>query len=113
MRRLILLLILGLTVLGFPSFAGDVAVFESYKYLNVTTADNTVVKAAPGILAGIAVNGGTMGQIIVYDNTVCAGTIYATVASPTAGSTIPGGVKFTTGICVNTADNTNITVVYQ
>lgn len=100
-------------VLGFPSVVKVGAVFEYYSYNNITSAADTQVKGTAGILAGVVVNGGTMGAITIYNNTSCATTIIATIASPYGGQVIPFGVYAGTGICVKTAAATNITVIYK
>ena len=87
-------------------------VYERYKYVNVTTATTTLVKTGLGILAGITVNGGTLGAITVYDNTAAAGPKIATIAVSYAGQVIPFGVGFTTGLTVVTGAATDITVIY-
>ena len=92
---------------------GNTEVIEAYSYNNITTDTDTQVKSSPGVIAGVLVNGGTMGQITVYDNTSCSTTTVATIASPYAGQVIPLGIYASTGICVTTADNTNITVIYK
>jgi hypothetical protein len=127
MKRLLIALAL-VSLLPFASFAGDElepgvsglpsivkmgAVFEYYSYNNIATATDTQVKGSAGILAGIVVNGGTMGAITVYNNTSCATTTIATIASPYAGQVIPLGVYAGTGICVTTAGATNLTVIYK
>jgi|SRR3989304_4446539 len=87
---------------------------ENYSYRNITTATTTYVKSAPGTLAGILVNGGTMGSLTVADNTAAAaGTVIATIAAPYAGQVIPFGVRCSNGIGIVTGAATNITVVYK
>jgi hypothetical protein len=90
------------------------AVRETYAFSNITSNATTYVKSAPGVLAGILVNGGTMGSVTVKDNTaLVVGTTIATITSPFAGQVIPFGVNVSNGICIVTADNTNITVIYK
>ena len=112
MRRFILILVLSLLV-PIVVEAGDTAVFESYKYKNITTATNTVIKAAAGIIGGFVVNSGTMGTITLYDNTTCSTTKIATITAPTSGGIWPAGAKFTTGLCITTGAATDMTVFYQ
>ena len=122
MRRILLAVVAVLLVVGIgysyaePVFVqgGQVGVQENYKITNITaTNDNNVLKAGPGLFAGITVNGGTMGAIVAYDNTTCSGTTIGTWASPFASQVIPGGGVTTTGLCISTADNTNITVYWK
>jgi hypothetical protein len=86
---------------------------ERYNYTNVTASDNTIIKASPGMLAGMVVHGGTMGAITVYDNTTCSSGTIATIASPVAGQVIPFGVNTIRGLCIRTAAAMNITVVWK
>ena len=99
---------------GPPGFPEATLVAEGYSYNNITTATTTYVKSAPGVLAGILVNGGTMGQITVVDNTATiAGSTIATIAAPTSGQVIPFGIQCSTGIGIVTGDAMNITVIYK
>jgi len=113
------ILLISLTILALSAGAHSadlgMMVHENYRYTNISTADNTAVLAAPGILAGILVNGGTMGQVTVYDNVACTvgGTVVATIASPYAGQVIPFGVGMDTGISIRTAAATNLTVIWK
>jgi len=118
----VILLVLGAGGLAEVLFAaegdgpsmGIYNVRENYSYRNITTATTTYVKSAPGTLAGILVNGGTMGAITVKDNTATVtGSTVATIASPTAGQVIPFGIRCSNGIGIVTADNTNLTVIYK
>mgnify|MGYP001313563067 CR=1 FL=1 len=87
---------------------------EGYDYKSITAADNPVVKARPGLLAGIVVVGGTLGTLTVYDGVTCAGTVIVpTTATLVAGQIIPLGVVARTGICVTLSAATNLTVVYK
>lgn len=119
MKKMLFLVIL-LMVFAVPAQAvdwlagyGNTKVIEAYSYNNITTATNTQVLATAGVLAGIDVNGGTMGAITIYDAASCAGTTIATIASPYAGQVIPFGVYASTGICITTAAATNLTVIYK
>jgi hypothetical protein len=121
MKR-ILFAILALSILaGTIAFAaegdgpaqGIWTVRERYNYTNITASDNTIIKASPGMLAGMVVHGGTMGAITVYDNTACSSGTIATIASPVAGQVIPFGVNTVRGLCIRTAAAMNITVVWK
>jgi hypothetical protein len=93
---------------------GTWVVRERYNYTNITAADNTIIKASPGMIAGLVVNGGTMGAITVYDNTTCVGTgIVATIAAPIAGQIWPAGVNTIRGLCIRTATAMNVTVFWK
>jgi hypothetical protein len=93
---------------------GVFSVRERYNYTNITAADNTIIKTSPGMIAGLVVNGGTMGAITVYDNTTCVGTgIVATIAAPTAGMIWPAGANTIRGLCIRTEAAMNITVYWK
>ena len=81
---------------------------------NVASAATTVIKQGQGFLGQIVINGGTMGNITVYDNTEASGTIIATItgADLKTGMVFPYGCEFTVGLTVVTAGNTNITICY-
>jgi hypothetical protein len=92
---------------------GTWVVRERYNYTNITAADNTIIKASPGMIAGLVVNGGTMGAITVYDNTTCGTGTIATIAAPTAGMIWPAGANTIRGLCIRTAAAMNITVYWK
>lgn len=92
----------------------EIAEFASYA--NVTAADNNVVKSSAGKLQAIVINSvTTSGTITIYDNTVCAGAKIGTITAPFAGEVLTYGIRFTTGLCVNTGGSTNmdLTVAYH
>ena len=89
------------------------SVLESSNHTNIKTATTTTVKASAGRLAGVVVNGGTMGSVTIYDNSAGSGTKIATVAAPLAGMVLPYGCRVTTGITVVTAAATNLTVIWS
>jgi hypothetical protein len=86
---------------------------ERYTYTNITASDNTIIKASPGMIAGLVVNGGTMGAITIYDNTTCGTGTIATISSPFAGQVIPFGANTLRGLCIRTAAAMNITVLWK
>ncbi len=93
-----------------------VVVRERYNYRHISAADNTVIKASPGMFAGLTVNGGTTtGSITVYDNVTCVGstTIVAIVTAPSAGAIVPGGANMTRGLCVTTSTAMDLTVYWK
>jgi hypothetical protein len=110
-----------LFVLIVPSYAaegdgpgqGVFSVRERYNYTNITAADNTIIKTSPGMIAGLVVNGGTMGAITVYDNTTCGTGTIATIAAPTAGMIWPAGANTIRGLCIRTAAAMDITVYWK
>ena len=80
---------------------------------NITSDATTVVSARPCYLSHIVVNGGTMGAITIYDNSATGQTTVATIASPLAGQHYVYDAAMVYGLKVVTADNTNITVLWQ
>ena len=112
----VLLLIVSGAALAAPSNFTTVDTVQTYSYSNVTAADNNVVKSGKGILGRVTINSvTTSGTITIYDNTVCAGTKIATIASPFVGMSLPYGIWYTTGLCINTGSSTNmdLTVSYK
>jgi hypothetical protein len=100
---------------AFYDAGGLTTIQEAYESRFISSADNTVVKAGPGILAGIKVTGGTMGTVTVYDNTTCAGTVIDNAASTDiyAGLAMPYGSRAANGICVYTSAATKLVVIYK
>ena len=90
-----------------------VATACAYNATNITTATTTTIKTGSTFLSHIVVNGGTMGQISVWDNNASGGTVIATIASPLAGQTYVYDAGLALGCKVVTADNTNLTVLWQ
>ncbi len=111
-----LLLLTAGVALAAPSLFTTVDTVQTYTYSNVTAADNNAILSRKGILGRVTINSvTTSGAITIYDNTTCAGTKIATIASPFVGMSLPYGVWFTTGLCINTGSSTNmdLTVSYK
>jgi len=115
MRRILVLIVFVLLICVGVAHAVEMTgtVKEAYSYRNITTADNTVLGTSRTYLAGINVNGGTMGQIVVYDNTTCSGATIGTIAAPYAGQVIPYGILTNNGLCISTGAAMDVTVVYK
>lgn len=120
--RALFTVVIGLTLLtagvalGAPSLFTTVDTVQTYTYSNVTAADNNAILSRKGILGRVTINSvTTSGTITIYDNTTCAGTKIATIASPFVGMSLPYGIWFTTGLCINTGASTNmdLTVSYK
>jgi hypothetical protein len=82
----------------------------------ISSADNTVVKSSSGVLVGIRISGGTLGDITVYDNGVgCSGPVVDNVATAdlSAGQVIPYGRVMANGICVTTGAATRAYISYR
>ena len=85
----------------------------AFSAVNITTNTTTTVSARPCYLSHIVVNGGTMGTITVWDNNATTGAKVATISSPLAGQHYVYDAAMVYGLKVVTADNTNITVLWQ
>lgn len=90
-----------------------VATAFAFTAKNITTATTTTVSARPCYLSHIVVNGGTMGAITIWDNNATTGAVVATIASPLAGQHYVYDAAMVYGLKVVTADNTNVTVLWQ
>ena len=90
-----------------------VATAFAYSAVNITSDTTTTISARPCYLSHIVVNGGTMGAITVWDNNATTGAVVATIASPLAGQHYVYDAAMVYGLKVVTADNTNITVLWQ
>lgn len=91
---------------------GNEVVEFPYGYNYISTATTTVVKASPGVLHTITVNGGTAGTIIVYDDPAVAGTIIASFSSTNALATYILDAIFNTGLTIITSAATKVTVSF-
>jgi hypothetical protein len=90
-----------------------VGVAFAFTAKNITSNTTTTISARPCYLSHIVVNGGTMGTITVWDNNATTGAVVATISSPTAGQHYVYDAAMVYGLKVVTADNTNITVLWQ
>lgn len=91
------------------------------KYKYIATATTTPVTDGPSFLNSVIVNGGTAGAVTLFDVAAasCSGTPgtgkFATIeaiaaTNPTA---LPYNLRVTNGICVVTAQNTDLTVTFN
>lgn len=123
MRKFLYLFLSACLVAGTASLSmgdsitiGGGPIAEYASYANVTAADNNVIKASAGRLQYIVVNSvTTSGTVVIYDNTVCAGTKIGTITAPFAGEVLTYGIRFLTGLCINTGSATDMdfTVSYH
>ena len=100
-------------LIAFAVVALLVATAFAFTAKNITTAATTTVSARPCYLSHIVVNGGTMGTVTIWDNNATTGAAVATIASPLAGQHYVYDAAMVYGLKVVTADNTNITVLWQ
>jgi hypothetical protein len=88
-----------------------------FSYTNIAASTSTVVKAAPGVFAGLVVNAaGTGSSAVVYDNTTATGTVIATFDTAAAGARAYPPTAALIGISVLTADSgspADITVLWR
>lgn len=85
------------------------------KYKNITTATTTAVKAGPGFLSHITINGGTLtGTIAIYDSLAASGTLIGTIAAnQLAAQVYPYTCMCETGITIVTSAAVDCTVIYK
>lgn len=95
------------------------AASQQYKY--ISTATTTAVRDGAGYLGSVIVNGGTAGAVTLYDiaGTGCTGTPasgkFATIEAISATNPTPlaYNLRVTSGICVVTAQATDLTVTWN
>jgi len=104
MKKILLVLLALVLVVG---------VAFAFTAKNITSNTTTTITARPCFLSHIVVNGGTMGAITIWDNNATTGAVVATIASPLAGQHYVYDAAMVYGLKVVTADNTNITVLWQ
>lgn len=90
-----------------------VGVAFAFTAKNITSNATTSISTRPCYLSHIVVNGGTMGAITIWDNNATTGAVVATIASPLAGQHYVYDAAMVYGLKVVTADNTNLTVLWQ
>lgn len=89
-----------------------------YAFTHISTATNTQIKATPGTIHTITINGGTAGLVTVVDTAVAACTGGATFAIiETIGATNPVTLSYdattVNGICITTAAATDVTITWK
>lgn len=96
-----------------PGFTSSV---PSYRYANITTNTNTLVRNQPGILHSITINTlGTAEVLTLFDGTSCAGTKIGTITLAASDIVVLYDVQFQNGLCITTAGTTpgDYTVSFQ
>lgn len=88
------------------------------RYVNITTATTTVVKAGGGTLRSVIINGvAAAGTITMFDNTAGSGTKIGTISVNNSLSVNPiqltYGVEFSTGLTIVTGTANDLTVIYD
>lgn len=104
-------------------FMGQSPPNSSASYAYISSTATSIVKATPGFLHTVTINGGTAGAVTLYDigSAGCTGTPgsgkFATIeAIPASGSsplTLTYDVHTLNGICVVTAANTDLTLSFN
>jgi hypothetical protein len=85
-----------------------------HSYTYISTATTTTVKSGSGVLAGITIEGGTTGTIIIYDNTAGSGTIIASFDTTNAlNNYFLEPIAFSTGLTIVTSAATKLTVAWR
>ena len=84
-----------------------------FKGAYISTATTTLVKTGGGYLNRITIEGGTLGTVIVYDNTVASGAILASFDVTTPVGSYPIEAAFTVGCTVVTGAATKLTVSFE
>lgn len=80
----------------------------------ITTATTTGIAFHPGIIQGITILGGVVGNITVYDSVgVAAGRVLLPALTPIAGGVLLAGVEFLTGLTIVTASAMFVQVNYD
>lgn len=98
--------------------AGNSVIVAGFSSKHISTATNTQIKATPGVLHTIVINGGTAGAVTVVDTSAAnctGGTTLAVIQSAAAG-TVPSltyDVATVNGLCITTAAATDITVSWR
>jgi len=90
-----------------------VRVEQRFQYAAISTAATTLVKTGAGFLHKLLVPGGTLGAVTVYDSLTASGTIIVPTVTPVAGGVLIEDVEFFTGLTIQTAAATVLTVSYR
>lgn len=117
---LAILFCVGLLLTTHPSNVGAQQ-FANNRYLYISTATTTTVKAQSGFLHSVTINGGTAGVVTLFDigSAGCTGTPgsgkFATieVISATNPTTLTYNLMTNNGLCVLTAAATDLTVTFN
>lgn len=72
---------------------------QRYSYVNITSSTTVAVKGSSGFLHSLTINTrGTGSAVVLYDNTVGAGTKIATIDTTLSTTAFLYDVNFTTGL---------------
>lgn len=78
----------------------------------ISTATTTLVATGPGMLHLIAVGGGTLGTIAIYDGLTAGGTLIASFDATTPRGSYVLDIRFSVGLTVVTGAATLVTVSF-
>jgi hypothetical protein len=87
-------------------------VYTSGSYAYISTATTTVVAKNSGTIANVIIGGGTLGTIVIYDNTAGSGTIIASFDATAPRGVYPINASFATGLTVVTGAATTLTITW-
>ena len=85
----------------------------TFEYENLNQAGTVTLKPAAGQLHTITVNTTAAGAITVYDNTAASGKVIAVLKASVAEQTFLYDLEFHTGLTINLAAASDITVTYS
>lgn len=80
------------------------------KYVNLSAT--AIIKTGEGWLAGIFVNSGSAGTLVLYDNTAASGTLICNTFSPVVGWN-PCPIHFSNGLYATVGGTLDCTLVYS
>jgi len=79
----------------------------------INTGTTTVISDEPCFLDAIIINGGTIGNITLYDDlSAVEDNNFGIITAAFSGLTIPYAIQLDKGLTIVTAANTDITVIY-
>ena len=96
-----------------------IPVFPSFKNIKYTTIDSRsssydgLVKSGAGFLNTVIVNTTAAGTVIFYDNTAPSGTKIGTFKASIGEGLYQFQCKFSTGLYVETATGSDLTITYR
>jgi hypothetical protein len=110
-------LLWALLVLGLIAYERSHMAESGFTYTHIVAATNTLVKAAPGTLHNVTINGGTAGLISIFDTVAanCTGGVTIGIAAATVplGTSLNYDLAFNTGLCITTAAATDLTITVR
>ncbi len=88
-------------------------VMEIWEFKHANTSGTCTASKGPGVLGRINVNGGVLGELVVYDNTAASGAnVIADITAPSGGQTFQFNALCTFGCSVFASAATDFTVTF-